>query len=241
VIAVAVGVSLLARAWHPPTWLEAAGSWISIVVLAVLGAVNIAAVFRTPDGELAQPKGWRSGVFSRLLRAGRPLSVAAVGALFALSFDTFSQAALFAMTAAQFGGWHSALTLGMLFTFGMLLTDGANGYWISKLIRRSDRAAQVASRAMALAVAGVSLLTAALVLATLLLPRAGAWAEGKELWFGGAVIAVIGLSFIMGQRLAPAAGRAPRPIGSCAAGRGRGTRGAGRREGRHRPESPCRS
>ena len=86
--------------------------------------------------------------------------------------------------------------------FGMMLTDGANGYWISRLIRRSDRTAQVASRVMALAVAGVSLLTAALVLATLLLPAADVWAEGKELWFGSAIVAVIGLAFLMGQRLA---------------------------------------
>ena len=202
VIAVAVGVALLARAWHPPLWLEATGSWISIVVLVLLGAINIAAVFRTRDGEVVQIKGWRSGAFAKLLRAGHPLSIMAVGTLFALSFDTLSQAALFSMTAAQFGGWHSALTLGLLFTFGMLITDGLNGYLISRLIRRSDRTAQVASRTMALAVAGVSLLTAALVLTTLLLPAAGAWADGKELWFGAAVVAVVGLSFIVGQRLA---------------------------------------
>jgi high-affinity nickel-transport protein len=209
VIGVAVGVSLLARAWHPPLWLEATGSWISIVVLVLLGAINIAAVFRTRDGEIVQIKGWRSGAFARLLRAGHPLSVMAVGTLFALSFDTLSQAALFSMTAAQFGGWRSALALGLLFTFGMLITDGLNGYLISRLIRRSDRTAQVASRTMALAVAGVSLLTAALVLATLLLPAADAWADGKELWFGAAVVLVIGLSFIVGQRLASSIPQGP--------------------------------
>jgi high-affinity nickel-transport protein len=202
VIAVALGVSTLAEAWHPPAWLETTGSWISIVVLALLGAINIAAVFRTPDGDLTRLRGWRSGAFARLLRAGHPLTVMAVGTLFALSFDTFSQAALFAMTASPFGGWRSALLLGGLFTFGMLITDGANGYWIARLIRRSDRTARAASRVMALAVGGVSLLTAALVLATVLLPAADAWARGKELWFGTAVVAVIGLGFMIGQRLA---------------------------------------
>jgi high-affinity nickel-transport protein len=206
VVAVALTVSLLAETWHPPIWLEATGSWISIAVLVLLGAINIAAVFRTPGGELAHPKGWRSGVFARLLRADHPLTVMAVGTLFALSFDTFSQAALFAVTASQFGGWHSALALGVLFTFGMLLTDGANGYWLSRLVRRSDRSAQVASRVMALAVAGVSLLTAAMVLATLLVPAADAWAQGKELWFGTGIVAVLLASYLMGQRLA---GRVP--------------------------------
>ncbi len=36
------------------------------------------------------------------------------------SFDVFSQAALFAVTAARFGGWPPTL----LFTTGMLVTDG---------------------------------------------------------------------------------------------------------------------
>ncbi len=214
VVAVALGVSLVAETWRPPAWLEATGSWISIVVLVLLGAINIAAVFRTTEGELTHMKGWRSGVFARLLRASHPLTVMAVGTLFALSFDTFSQAALFAMTASQFGGWHAAFLLGLLFTFGMLVTDGANGYWISRLIRRSDRTAQLASRVMALAVAGVSLLTAALVLATLLVPAAEAWAEGKELWFGSAIVAVIGLSFLLGQRLG-----GPRASGAAALAR----------------------
>ncbi len=212
VIAVALGVSLLAETWHPPRWLEATGSWISIVVLVLLGAMNIAAVLRTPEGELARLRGWRSGVFAKLLRAGHPLTVMAVGTLFALSFDTFSQAALFAVTAAQFGGWHSALMLGLLFTFGMLLTDGANGYWVARLIRRSDRSAQVASRVLALAVAGVSLLTAAMVLATLLVPAADAWAQGKELWFGTGVIAVLLASFMVGQRLARPARAVREPL-----------------------------
>lgn len=202
VVGVALAVSLMAETWHPPVWLEALGSWISVLVLGLLGVVNIAAAWRAPAGSLTRLKGWRSGVFVRLLRAGHPLTVTAVGTLFALSFDTFSQAALFAMTAAQFGGWRPALLLGLLFTLGMMATDGANGYWIARLIRRSDRSAQVASRVMALAVAGVSLLTAGLVLATLLVPAADVWKQGKELWFGTGVIAVVLGSFLLGQRLA---------------------------------------
>jgi high-affinity nickel-transport protein len=211
VVAVALCVSLLAETWHPPLWLEATGSWLSIGVLVLLGGINIAAVFATPEGELTRLKGWRSGAFAQLLRADHPLTVMAVGTLFALSFDTFSQAALFAVTATQFGGWHSALLLALLFTAGMLLTDGANGYWIARLIRRSDRTARVASRVMALAVAGVSLLTAALVLATLLIPAADAWARGKELWFGSGIVAVLCVGFMMGQRLASLAPRASDP------------------------------
>jgi high-affinity nickel-transport protein len=205
VVGVALSVSLLAQAWRVPQWLDSLGAWVSIGVLTLLALINIAAVLKTPGDEVARLSGWRSGVFARLLRAGSPLTVMGVGILFALSFDTVSQAALFAMTAAAYGGWRPALLLALLFTAGMLVTDGLNGWLIWRLIHRSERTAQVASRAVALAVSGVGLLTAALTLATRFVPAADLWAEGKGLWFGGAVVAVVLASFVIGQRLARAA------------------------------------
>ncbi|MGZ5240361.1 MAG: HoxN/HupN/NixA family nickel/cobalt transporter [Caldimonas sp.] len=211
VVAVALAVSLLAQAWRAPQWLEALGAWISIAVLTLLALINIAVVARTPGDEVARLTGWRSGVFSRLLRADSPALVMGVGTLFALSFDTMSQAALFAVTATQFGGWRPALLLALLFTSGMLVTDGINGWWISRLIDSSERTARVASRVVALAVSGVGLLTAGLTLATRFVPAADVWAEGKDLWFGAAVVAVLLASYVVGQRLgraAPVAARA---------------------------------
>jgi high-affinity nickel-transport protein len=202
VVGVALGVSLLAQAWRAPQWLDSLGAWVSIGVLTLLALINIAAVLKTPGDEVARLSGWRSGVFARLLRAGSPLTVMGVGILFALSFDTVSQAALFAMTAAAYGGWRPALLLALLFTAGMLFTDGLNGWLIWRLIHRSERTAQVASRIVALAVSGVGLLTAGLTLATRFVPAADLWAEGKGLWFGGAVVAVVLTSFVIGQRLA---------------------------------------
>jgi len=159
-------------------------------------------VVRTPGHEAAQLIGWRSGVFARLLRAGHPLTVLGVGVLFAVSFDTISQAALFAMTAAAYGGWRIALLLGAVFTTGMLLTDGVNGWLMWRLVHHSERSARVTSRAVALAVSGVGLLTAGLSLATHLVPAAQIWAEGKELWFGSAVVGIVLASFVVGRRLA---------------------------------------
>jgi high-affinity nickel-transport protein len=221
VIAVALGVSLLAQAWRAPQWLDSVGVWVSVVVLMLLALVNIAAVLKTPGDEAAHLVGWRSGAFARLLRAGHPLTVVGVGVVFALSFDTLSQAALFAMTAAAYGGWHTALLLGGVFTAGMLLTDGANGWLVWRLIHHSDRSARVASRAVALAVSGVGLLTAGLALATHFVPAAQLWAEGKELWFGGAVVAIVIASFLVGQRLANPARHASPVSGNAGATRRR--------------------
>jgi high-affinity nickel-transport protein len=207
VVGVALGVALAAQAWQPPPWLQAFGAWVSIGLLTLLALLNLASVLRTPGHESAHVVGWRSGAFSRLLRAQRPGTVVAVGLLFAVSFDTVSQATLFALTASQFGGWPPALALALLFMVGMLVTDGLNGLWIARLIRRSDATSRMASRVMALAVCGVSLLTAALGVATQTMPRVELWAQGNELWFGAAVVAVVLGSFVLGQRLATAGPR----------------------------------
>ena len=65
------------------------------------------------------------------------------------------------------------------------------------LERRPER-----SRVMALAVSGVGLLTAALTLATRTLPSFDAWTQGKELWFGATVVAIVATSFGLGRQLA---------------------------------------
>ena len=210
-LGVALGASLAAQAWQAPAWLQAFGAWLSIGLLTGIAALNIAAVLRTPGDEVTPLAGWRCGVFSSLLRASNPATVMAVGLLFALSLDTLSQAALFAVAASQFGGWQPALGLALLFVAGMLLTDGINGWWLWRLIRRSDQTARVASRVMALAVAGVGLLTAALGVAYQTVPRFDAWAQGKEAWAGLVIIAIAGISFTLGQHLAGRA-RAQPPL-----------------------------
>ena len=204
VVAVALGVSQLARAWQAPPWLEALGAWMSIAVLTLLAVLNIAAVLRTPGHEMTHLAGWRCGLFSRLLRSGSPAMVMGVGTLFALSFDTVSQAALFGMAATQFGGWQPALLLALVFIGGMLVTDGLNGWWISRLVRRADQTARIASRVLALAISGVGLLITGTAVASRTLPAVDAWIEGKELWFGAAVVAVVLASFAIGQQLARA-------------------------------------
>lgn len=201
VVAIALTVSTLARHWQTPEWLEIFGAWVSIAFLFALGLLNIRAVLRAEPGEIVRPVGLKGRFLGRLAEAASPGLIALVGALFALSFDTISQAALFALTATQFGGWQDALLLGLLFMLGMLVTDGINGLWISRLIIRADRIAHIASRVMSLVVAGVSLLVGSFGLMKLSLPSVDAWSEGKELFFGAAVVAVIGGSFLLALHL----------------------------------------
>lgn len=202
VIAIALAIGLASERWDAPVWLDALGAWISIAFLTALGVVNLRAVLAAEPGQVVTPVGLKGRFLGRLGQARRPGAVALVGALFALSFDTLSQAAFFALAATQFGGWQHALVLALLFMLGMLLTDGINGLWIARLIRRADQTACIASRVMGLVVAGVSLLVAGFGAAKLLLPGVDAWSEGRELQFGAALVAVIALSFLAAMRLA---------------------------------------
>lgn len=202
VVAIALAVSLLSGAWSAPEWLELSGAWISIAFLMLLGVLNLRAVLAADAHEVVHPVGLKGRWLGRLGQVTHPGGVAVVGALFALSFDTVSQAALFAMAGVQAGGWLPAMGLGLVFMLGMLLADGANGWWIARLIVRADNTARVASRVVALAVAGMSLLVAVYGLARMLSPALEAWGEGKELALGCAVVGVVFGSFLAGLRLA---------------------------------------
>jgi high-affinity nickel-transport protein len=202
VLAIAVLVGLASASWGAPSWLELSGAWISIGFLTLIGIVNLRAVLATAPHEVVAPVGLKGRLLGRLHRAGHPAGVATVGALFALSFDTISQSALFALAATRFGGIGHAVGLGLLFVLGMLITDGVNGLWISRLIARADRLACIASRVMSLAVSGVALLVAGLGAARLASPWVDRWSEGKELLFGGAVVAVVTISFLTAVTLA---------------------------------------
>lgn len=196
VCVVAVGSSLLFAQTAMPAWLDSVGGWISTVFLLALGALNLYAVFATPAHEMVSPLGLKGRWLGKLRQAGHPLLVALVGALFAISFDTLSQAALFSATSTHLGGAVYALVLALCFMLGMLLTDAANGLWISHLLRRADASARLASRVMGLTVALLSLGVAGLGLSRRYIPEAAAWQEGRELAIGVLVIAVVAISFV---------------------------------------------
>ena len=201
VMAIALSVSALAGEWEVPEWFGTLGAVISIAFLVSLGSLNLAAVLRAEPHEIVQPVGLKGRLIGSLRHVSHPGLIALVGALFALSFDTLSQAAFFALTATQFGGWQHALLLAVLFMSGMLFTDGINGLWIARLIARADQVALIASRVMGLVVSGISLLVAAFGAAKMLSPAVDAWSEGKELTFGTLLVALVACSYLFAVRL----------------------------------------
>ena len=161
---VGLAVALFAADWQAPQWLEPLGATISIGVLAFLGITNVFTAWRAPPGTVITPIGLRGRwIHERLAAASHPAMIAAVGAAFALSFDTVSHAVVFSLSGATAAGWLFALVLGLVFTLGMVLIDALNGYWVARMA--------TASRWMSLAIGGLCLAIAAAALAKLALPR----------------------------------------------------------------------
>lgn len=196
---VAVSAGLLFSQSAVPGWLDALGAWVSAFFLLLLGTLNLHAVLSTPQHEVVRLVGIKGRWLGRLKCAGHPAMIALVGSLFALSFDTLSQAVLFSAAAAQHGGMVSAVLPAAFFTLGMTATDAANGLWISHLLRRADATARSASRVMGLTVAALSLTVAGLGLSRRYVPEAAAWQEGRELAIGLAVIALVAASFLLAR------------------------------------------
>ncbi len=197
---VALAVGSLAHQWSVPRILEDAGACISIAYLLFLGVINLVTVMRTAPDQAVRIGGLRGRCLGGLVGAGRAWLVALTGALFAISFDTLTQAALFALLGAQFGGWLFTLDLSILFMAGMLAVDGANGLWLSRLVSNRGRNAARASRVMGLAIAGISFIVAFVGIGRLSVPALVAWLKGSELGLGLAIIVLVAAAYLVSSR-----------------------------------------
>lgn len=197
VILAAGFISVLASTWQVPGWLDALGAWISIAFLLILGFSNLYVVLRVPSGEVVKITGIKSRAFKRLFaRLRHPGWMILVGALFALSFDTMSQVAFFSISVQAQHGWMSPTLLGLVFMLGMIVTDGLNGYWVAKMILRTDKLALVSSRVLGLTVAGLSLAVGCIGLFRQLFPGYEVLAGISPLQQGMTVIAFMLVSFV---------------------------------------------
>jgi high-affinity nickel-transport protein len=202
VTSIAVLVATIATEWRAPSWLEDTGTWISIAFLTLLGVANLHAVLRTPKDEVVRAVGLRSRFFARLTHAEHPVLVAAVGAAFALSFDTISQAVLFSLTGSHLAGWIFAMALGLVFTAGMIATDALNGLWVARLVSRADERAAAASRVMSFAVAFAALAIAALAAARRFSPSLDAGLEGWSFVLSAGVVVLVVAAYGVAMRTA---------------------------------------
>jgi high-affinity nickel-transport protein len=191
---VGVAIALVATEWQAPRWLEDTGAWISIGVLLALGCANLLAVLRAAPGVPVPLVGLRGHWLSeRLACASHPAVIAAVGAAFALSFDTISHALVFSMTGASLAGWFFAAVLGVVFTAGMAFTDAVNGLFVARLVAGADARAAAASRCMSIAIALLCLGLAAFSLAK--------YPAGLAPMLSAASVALVILAYVAARRM----------------------------------------
>ena len=133
---------------------------------------------------------------ARVAQASHPAIIAAVGAAFAISFDSISTALIF---SAVHGTLFAAL-LGAVFTLGMAGTDQLNGWWIARLVRSADQRAAVASRYMSVAIAGLCFVLALYGLLKYALPQLSAPADAWAPAIGAATCAFLLLVYLWTAR-----------------------------------------
>jgi len=154
-ISLIIGSGLLQS--HIPEWLDGFGQWISIIFLFVFGMLNLYNIFQNPFNQ-NMPVGIKSFLVKKLnAKKFNPLMIMSIGALFAFSFDTFSQIALFSISASLLSGWLFSGVLGLFFMLGMMVSDGINGLIVSALIQRADKISILVSRGLGLTICLFSL------------------------------------------------------------------------------------
>lgn len=117
--------------------IETIGTWISIVVLLAVAAMNI----RTLRAGGSRVAGAKTRLLPRALRdSSNALLAFPIGFLFGFGFETSSQIAAYSVAFAVNGGLVGGLIVGVTFSLGMICTDTLDSLLVHRLISyRSDR------------------------------------------------------------------------------------------------------
>ncbi|HEY8099875.1 MAG TPA: hypothetical protein VIF82_03915 [Burkholderiaceae bacterium] len=114
------------------TWFQ----WVPVVLLLILGTANAIALMRS---SAYRPVGCRSMLLPHRLReAAGPMHAIMVGMMFALVFDTATQAATWGYAASALDGIATGLLTGLFFSSGMIVTDLFDG-WVTSRVMQTGR------------------------------------------------------------------------------------------------------
>lgn len=193
VTAVAGFIAIMPGQISVPGWLEGLGSTVSILTLLVLGVLNLYAAFNRHNvtASAIGLKRWMR------IESGHPAMVLGIGALFALSFDTMSLAAFFSLSATHVSGEMYAVILGVIFTSGMIVSDGVNGMLTARFIKQSSERALIAARVMSFTIGSMSLCMAFIGIARWLQPAFSEQIGHLGIWAGVAVLVWVAAGFIL--------------------------------------------
>jgi high-affinity nickel-transport protein len=145
--------------------IETIGTWISIVVLVAIAALNLQQL-RAGN---SQPVGVKSRLMPKALREAKsPWVAIPVGLLFGFGFETSSQVATYAVAFGVNAGVLGALLVGAMFCLGMICTDTLDSLVVHRLVSDRSSLAPSTMRIWIWSVTLLALLVAAYELAQVL-------------------------------------------------------------------------
>ncbi|MGR4064186.1 MAG: hypothetical protein ACLQPV_01910 [Vulcanimicrobiaceae bacterium] len=111
---------------------ETIGTWISIVVLFAIAAMNVRQISLGTTDRIA---GAKTRVLPKVLRdASSPWVAIPVGLLFGFGFETSSQVAAYALAFGVDAGVFGALLVGSTFCLGMACTDTLDSLLVHRVV-----------------------------------------------------------------------------------------------------------
>ena len=192
VTGIAVAVSRITVQIDPPAFVIHVFEWIPTALLLWVGTLNLRLLWRR--NEAYAPTGWKMSLIPRRLQAqSSAWAIVVIGVLFATVFDTATQAAAWGYVAShRDGGAWAALTAGLTFTAGMVITDTLDGRLVCRISRSAEgpEAGRKARRILGWLIVAISYGVAAYNMAK-------AWFPAIELselafsWTGFALVAVM--------------------------------------------------
>jgi high-affinity nickel-transport protein len=133
---IAVMISRFSHAFSFPEKVWTILDWVPGILLIVVGIINLRGLLSNVS---YHSHGLRTWLLPEKLRnSSHPLSIVLIGILFAMVFDTNTQAAAWAYSASSGSGSTHALLLGLCFTAGMMVTDSLDSQILFMLTQHSS-------------------------------------------------------------------------------------------------------
>jgi nickel/cobalt transporter (NiCoT) family protein len=136
VTVIAVMISQFSHAFSFSEKVWAILDWVPGILLIVVGVINLRSLLSKERFHSHGLKTWL--LPEKLKNSSHPLSIVLIGILFAMVFDTNTQAAAWAYSASSGSGCTHALMLGLCFTAGMMLTDSMDSQMLFLLTLHSS-------------------------------------------------------------------------------------------------------
>lgn len=188
VTAIAVMISRFSTSLNFPPFIWKILDWVPGILLLLVGFQNLRMLRSTKS---YTPKGWKMFFLpQRLKNSSHPIAIVLMGILFAMVFDTNTQAAAWAYTATSNLSTGNALLLGASFSVGMIITDTLDSRILYLLMLRSINKNNIVNyrRNLGWIIVFISLLAGGYKIFSLLVPAV-------EL--GESVLTFIGIGFFI--------------------------------------------